>query len=280
MEPDRDALADAGDDRVRAHGSRDEEPCSDSDVQEPRGRRVQHREEDPEEEQRAAEVVGLDEHEHRAAPDDEEGAEVLESALRQHLTLLAQVAGEEDDQRELRQLAGLELERPELHPQAGAVDGGTDDWEGGQDEQTHGGEPEQVLVVLEPPIIAEEEQREGEEGHPEHHPDSLAVGVRRLEPVDLGHADRGQEARDRQQIGIRERDRQPGDDVGDEVEPEEDGRVRQRGRRDHRLARDVDAGEADRRQRAHRNQAHQLTVSLGHGTTSSSYLRTSARAEP
>ena len=58
-----------------------------------------------------------------AAPQiSEQRPEVLQPALREHLALLAQVAGEEDDQRDLRELARLELERAELHPQAGAVD--------------------------------------------------------------------------------------------------------------------------------------------------------------
>ena len=38
------------------------------------------------------------------------GPDVLQPALREHLALLAQVAGEEDDQEDLRQLARLELE--------------------------------------------------------------------------------------------------------------------------------------------------------------------------
>ena len=40
-----------------------------------------------------------DEDEHRRAPDQEQRAEVLQPALREHLALLAQVRGEEDDQR-------------------------------------------------------------------------------------------------------------------------------------------------------------------------------------
>ena len=83
---------------------------------------VEHREEDPELEERAAEVVRLHEHEHRGAPDQEQRPEVLDPPLRQHLPLVAQVAGEEDDQEDLRQLARLELERADLHPEAGAVD--------------------------------------------------------------------------------------------------------------------------------------------------------------
>ena len=89
---------------------------------EPRGRDVEHREEDPEVEEPRAEVVRRDEHEHAGAPDHEQRAEVLQPRLREHLALLAQVGGEEDDQEDLRELAGLEPERADVHPEARAVD--------------------------------------------------------------------------------------------------------------------------------------------------------------
>ena len=40
----------------------------------------------------------------------------------EHLPVVAQVAGEEDDEQDLRDLAGLERDRPELHPERRAVD--------------------------------------------------------------------------------------------------------------------------------------------------------------
>ena len=62
------------------------------------------------------EVVRLDEDEHRAAPDQQQRPEVLQPSLCEHLALLAQVAGEEDDQENLRELARLELERADVDP--------------------------------------------------------------------------------------------------------------------------------------------------------------------
>ncbi len=122
VDPVRDALADPRDDVVQGRRAADEEGEAAEDVREPRRRDVEHREEDPEVEEPAAEVLRLEEDEHRRAPDHEQRPEVLQPALRQHLALLAQVAGEEDDQRELGELAGLEPERSRMHPKPRAVD--------------------------------------------------------------------------------------------------------------------------------------------------------------
>ena len=61
---------------------------------------------------------------HRRAPDDEQRAEVLERrdrdaedaprALHEHLARVAQVAGQEDDDRDLRELGRLERDRPDV----------------------------------------------------------------------------------------------------------------------------------------------------------------------
>ena len=87
-----------------------------------RGRDVQHREEDPEVEEPAPEVVRLDEDEHRRAPDREQRAEVLDPPLGEHFALLAQVAREEDDQHDLGELARLEPDAADLDPEARPVD--------------------------------------------------------------------------------------------------------------------------------------------------------------
>ena len=94
----------------------------DRDEERPPGRDVEHREEDPEVEERAAEVVGLDDDEHRGAPDREQRPEVLEPPLGDHLAFLAEVPGEEEDEADLRELARLELERADVDPEPDAVD--------------------------------------------------------------------------------------------------------------------------------------------------------------
>ena len=95
-----DALVDVAISRYGGAAAGDEEAEPDRDVRDARRRDVEHREEDPEVEERRAEVVRHDEHEHRRCPRSaSSGPEVLQPALREHLALLAQVRGEEDDQR-------------------------------------------------------------------------------------------------------------------------------------------------------------------------------------
>ena len=101
-------------------------------------------------------------------------------------------------------------------------------------------------------------------------PEALPEGVGRAEAVDLGQPDRGQQARERQQVRVGVRDGEPGDDVRDQVQAEEDQRVRDRPGRDHRLPRDVDAREAEAGDDADRDQVDELAVPRGQaqGTTS------------
>ena len=159
-----DAVADAADRLVGDRGAADEQHEPDRDVQRASGGDVEHREEDPEVEERAAEVVRLDEDEHRRAPDREQRPEVLQAPLREHLPLLAQVAGEEDDQRDLRQLARLELERADLHPEPGAVDRRRRGRAApAASAAPTARDPEEVLVALEhAEVVAQQDERERE----------------------------------------------------------------------------------------------------------------------
>ena len=118
VEPDFDPIVDVGDGRGEEPGAEQEHRHPDHDEGEAPGRHVEQGEEGGEEHQRAAEVADEDEHEHRGAPDDQHRAEVLErrqghaehppGADDQHLAVLAQVAGEEDDDADLRELGRLE----------------------------------------------------------------------------------------------------------------------------------------------------------------------------
>ena len=76
------------------------------------------------------------------------------------------------------------------------------------EEERNRAEAEQVLVVLEhAEVAAQPQQREREHGDADHDPRPLAERVLRAEPVDLGHADCGEQRRNRQhvRIGVRER---------------------------------------------------------------------------
>ncbi len=178
--------------------------------------------------------------------DREQRSEVLEPALGEDLALLPEVAGEEDDQHDLRQLAGLELDAADVHPEPRAVDGLADDRQHGQHEEPDRGQAEDVLVALQPPVVvAERHERAAEGRDADHDPEPLPEGVVGVEAVDLGDADRRQERRHRQQIGIRLRDGQARDHVRGEVEGEEEERVGERAGRDDLLAGDVHAREPE-----------------------------------
>ena len=121
VEPDRHAVLD-----VAARSGTSQAPTANSDQpdrheREPVGGHVEQRQEAAEVHQRRAEVLDEEEQEHRRAPDHEQRPEVLERrdrhaehpprALHQQLPRVAQVGGEEDDDRELAELGRLELER-------------------------------------------------------------------------------------------------------------------------------------------------------------------------
>ena len=148
-------------DRVVEDGrAADEERETRGDEERPPGRDVEHREEDPEVEERASEVVGDDDDEHRGAPDRDERADVLEPALREGLPLLAQVAREEEDQADLRELARLELQRADADPQTDAVHALADSRHRREEQQPDGGDAEEVAVRLEDPVVvAEHDER-------------------------------------------------------------------------------------------------------------------------
>ncbi len=266
LEPVDDTLAHVR--RALVDGRRPDEEEHDEyrDELEAGGRRVEDREEDPVVEERAAEVVGREENEHRAAPDDEQRAPVLDAPLREHLPLLAEVRGEEDDERDLPELARLELQPAEVDPQAGAVHRLADAGQERHEQERDGAETEEVLVVLEQPVVAPQpDERGGEDGDADHHPEALLERVRRPEPVDLGQPDGGQQPGDRQEVRVGVRHGEPGDDVRREVEREEEDRVRERRSGDMRLPRDVDARESDRSDDPDDDEIGELAIPVAQG---------------
>jgi hypothetical protein len=112
--------------------------------------------------------------------------------------------------------------------------------------------------------VLQQEEREREGGERDHDPEPLAEGVGRVQAVDLGQADAGQQAGHRQQVRVRVGDGQARDEVRGQVEREEEPRVRQRSRRDDVLTRDVDAGEAERGEDADDDEVGELAVPVGH----------------
>jgi hypothetical protein len=108
--------------------------------------------------------------------------------------------------------------------------------------------------------VAQHEERRREEHERDDDPAGLLERVVGVEPVDLGQPDRCQEADDRQQVRIGERDGVTDDEVRGDVEPEEDACVRQRRRGDDVLPRDVDGCEPDRSQDPDDDQEGELAI--------------------
>ena len=137
--------------------------------------------------------------------------------------------------------------------------------ERGQDEKADRRQPEEVLVALEPAVVAAEDEQHGCEEHDrDHDPEALAEGVVGVQAVDLGQAERSQEPRDREQVRVGVRHGQARDEVRGAVEDEEEPGVGERCRRDDVLPGDVDAGEADAGEDADGDEEEELPVARLH----------------
>ena len=112
--------------------------------------------------------------------------------------------------------------------------------------------------------MAEQDQRRRECGDADDDPEPLPKCVVRVEAVDLGHAEGREQAGQRQQVRVGLGHRDPRHDVRRDVEPEEEQGVRQRGRGDDLLARDVHAGEAEARDDPDDEEVEELPVPEGH----------------
>src|SRR5918999_706830 len=255
VEPHAHPLRDAPDLRVHERRAAHEHRHPGGDEPHLRGRHIEHREEDPEVEEPTAEVVREDENGHRSTPDEEERAEILEPCLSQHLTLLAQVAGEEDDQEDLRELARLEPHRTHLDPQAGPVHSPTDHGHRRQREEHERADAEEVLVGLEAAVVAAQRKQRAREG---------------------GEPDAGQEAGHGQQVRVGVRHRDPRDEMRHDIEAEEEERVRKRLGAHNLLARDVHARERGADDRADEDQAEQLAGAETHRLSRSQRIAAAA----
>ena len=166
-----------------------------------------------------------------------------------------------------------------MDPQPCAVHRLADPRQARQEQQRDRPDAEEVLVRLEHAVVASQrDQRDRECRDADHHPEALLERVVRPEPVDLGQADRGQEAGHRQQVRVGVRHGDARDDVRGQVERDEERGVGERAPPDHGLARDVDAREAEAGQGPDRGQVSELPVSLGHRGRAFSTSRTIAAA--
>ena len=116
----------------------------------------------------------------------------------QQLAPLDQVRGEEDGQRDLGELTGLEVDRAEADPDAGAVDVATDHRQQRHEQQEDAADHERVAVALEHPGVPDDEQHGGERGDPDCGPDGLERGQVFGEPGDDHVAQAVEERGDRE----------------------------------------------------------------------------------
>ncbi len=277
IEPDLDPVVDVRDGRGEEPGADQEEPHPDHDEGEAAGRDVEQGQEGGEEHQRAAEVTDEDEHEHRGAPDDQQRAEVLERrqgdpehpprADDQHLSVLAQVAGEEDDDADLRELGGLECEWADLHPEVGAVHLLPDPRQPRRQQQQQPDRGDRVAVALEHVVVAQELDREGEEDESEHEPVRLVAGQVGVDPVDHHQAEGRQQSDQREEVRVGVGEAKAKVDVGRDADREEVGAVDEAGIAEADVLLGEDSGEPGAEQEGDGHQGDQLAVPCrGHGT--------------
>ena len=145
----------------------------------------------------------------------------------QHLAVLAQVAGEEDDDADLRELGRLEGERPDLDPEVGAVDLLADPRQPRRQQQQQPDRGDRVPVALEHVVVAQELDRQREEDQAEDEPVGLVAGQAVVDPVDHHQADRGQQGDQREEVRVGVGQPDPQVDVGGEAERQEVGAVDQ-----------------------------------------------------
>ena len=143
------------------------------------GGHVQQREEGAVEHQRGAELAREQQRRHRRAPDDQHRAELLHRRDRQpehapaggdeHLAVVAQVAGEEDHDRDLRELGRLEGDAADVDVQVGAVDLLADPRQARQHRHADRDRRDRVAISLEHAHAraAQREDRGGEQHQPD-----------------------------------------------------------------------------------------------------------------
>ena len=283
---------------VRHDGERDgrgggEQADTHDDVDDARGGHIHERDEDGHEEQRHAEVLGEHEHGQRQDPHDQQWAEVLgrrqgdpEQVARGHGEqdlLVVEVAREEDDDGELRELGRLDAEAEGMDPQLGAVDRRAED--DGADEERQADGADDVPVTVELHVVADDEHGDDEQSGADQQPLPLRERQRRLDAEDLREPDRRQQGGDRQQerVGLWEQD--PHHHVQQQEDADEHEAVDDRDAVDLAEPAGVDRHVRHRADRPGQHEEHELEIAPAHGHISScsetpmtSALARSARA--
>ena len=224
---------------VREHRTEGEQEPADRQVRRPFGGDPEERHEQREEQQRAAEVLLADHHDERRRPREQHRAEVLgirernrsdaSAADGEELALLHEVGREEEGEEDLGELAGLEVDRSDAHPDAGAEVLPADAGHEREQQKGEAEEPDGPAVALEVADPANQHERDDERGDADCHPSRLQLGqVLRLRPgrveADDEHvAEPVQQPGDRQKRAVGVRREPPDGDVRGELEPQHHG---------------------------------------------------------
>ena len=235
VQPVGDAALDVAEDVARGIcAGRGEQEAEDDPARPARGD-VEHRDEHAEEQEAGAEVVLADDHAEGEHPHDEDRPEVAgageadEQEPAPHhgegVPPRDEEPGEEDGERDLRDLAGLEVERADADPDVGGRAAEAQAGDQGQHEQHDRREHRDVRVALQHPVVADEEQHDDRGADAERRPEDLARPVvvvvldargAEVDPVDLRDPEPVDGDRDRQD----ERIRVPGGEAQHDVQRE------------------------------------------------------------
>ena len=208
--------------RGREPGRREEQGGTDEQPGGPVSGHVQDDDEQAEQQHRGTQVLLEDQDADAHAPHDEQGAQVAgaRQAHPQHLAARQgqvvpvghQVGGEEDRQQHLGQLGRLEAHRADPDPDAGAVDALADPRDEGKDEEDQAGPHGPPVPASQAPVVAQQEERDGEEDDAQQRPDQLLgahielpllVGlIGQIQAPDHGQADPVERHRRRQEHRI------------------------------------------------------------------------------
>jgi hypothetical protein len=219
----------AGEERRAAH----EHERADDHEGEPRRGHVEQRQEAAEEHERRPQVADEHEHEHGGAPDHEQRPDVLEGEpaaepAGHELPGVVEVAREEDDDRELGELGGLEGDGTDAHGEVRPVHRLAEHGQPRHEEQRDAGGRDRVAVALQHAEVAQEQHGRAEEPEADGEPLRLLARQVGLDAVDHHEADRTQQRRQREEVGVRVREPRADEEVREEAPREEERAVDER----------------------------------------------------
>ena len=126
---------------------------------------------------------------------------------------LSQIAGEKDDDPELRELGRLELDRAHLDGEVRAADLVPDAGQPRHQQQRDRGRGDRVAVALEHAVVADEQDRGAEEREPDDEPLRLLARQLGVDPVDHHHAHRREQGGEGEHVGVGVRQPRPDEQV-------------------------------------------------------------------